>query len=53
MHLKKNTPEAKCFFVVLGKRKESYRGFPVIPIEDFLLEIIPQNPIFEFDFDKF
>ncbi len=39
-------PEAKCFFVTLGKRQEQYRGFPVIPVEEFLLGITPENPIF-------
>ncbi len=43
---KEEYPEAMCLFVVLGKRKESYRGLPVIPIEEFLLGITPENPIF-------
>ena len=43
---KEEYPEATCFFVIPGKRKESYRGFPVIPMEEFLLGIIPENPIF-------
>jgi len=42
---KEEYPEAKCLFVTLGKRKENYRGFPVIPIEEFLLGVIPENPI--------
>lgn len=44
---KEEYPEANCLFVVPGKRRESYRGFPVIPIEDFLLKITPEDPIFE------
>jgi hypothetical protein len=43
---KEEYPEAQCLFVTLGKRKEIYRGFPVIPAEEFLLGIIPENPIF-------
>lgn len=43
---KEEYPEATCLFVVPGKRKESYRGFPVIPMEEFLLGITPENPIF-------
>lgn len=42
---KEEYPEAQCFFVVPSKRRESYRGFPVIPIEEFLLGITPENPI--------
>lgn len=43
---KEEYPEATCLFVVLGKRRETYRGIPVIPVEEFLLGIVPQNPIF-------
>jgi len=43
---KEEYPEATCFFVIPGKRKENYRGFPIIPMEDFLLGITPENPIF-------
>lgn len=39
-------PEALCFFVIPGKRRESYRGFPVIPMEEFLLGIALETPIF-------
>lgn len=42
---KEEYPEAQCCFVVLGKRRESYRGFPVIPIEEFLLQIDPEHPL--------
>jgi len=38
-------PEATCFFVIPGKRRESYRGFPIIPVDEFLLGITPENPI--------
>ncbi|MDE3055107.1 MAG: ATP-binding protein [Verrucomicrobiota bacterium] len=36
-------PEAKCLIVNLGKRRENYRGFSVIPVEEFLLGISPGN----------
>ena len=36
-------PEAQCFFVAPCKRRENYRGFPVIPIEEFLRNIAPDN----------
>lgn len=39
-------PEAQCFFVTPGKFCENYRGFPVLPMEDFLLNISPENLIF-------
>ncbi len=39
-------PEAKCYVIAPVKRKESYKGFPVLPIEEFLLNIIPENPLF-------
>ncbi len=42
---KEEYPEATCFFVVPSKRREIYRGFPVIPIEEFLLNMTPENPI--------
>jgi predicted AAA+ superfamily ATPase len=43
---KEEYPEATCFFVVPEKRKESYRGFPIIPMEEFLLGLTPENLIF-------
>lgn len=43
---KEEYPEATCFFVIPGKRQESYRGFPIIPLEEFLLEITPENLLF-------
>ncbi len=42
---KEEYPEATCIFVIPGKRKESYRGFPIIPMEEFLLGITPENPL--------
>jgi predicted AAA+ superfamily ATPase len=38
-------PEAQCFFVTTGKRREQYRGFPVLPAEEFLRNIAPENPM--------
>lgn len=43
---KEEYPEAQCFFLTLGKRKEQYRGFPVLPIEGFLKNLTVQDPIF-------
>lgn len=43
---KEEYPEATCFFVAPIKRKENYRGFSIIPIEEFLLRISPNNPLF-------
>lgn len=42
---KEEYPEAICFFVTLSKHRENYRGFPVIPMEEFLLNLSPENPI--------
>ncbi len=44
---KEEYPEAHCFFVIPGKRRESYRGFPVIPMEEFLLNIQPENSLLD------
>jgi predicted AAA+ superfamily ATPase len=43
---KEEYPEASCFFVTLGKQRENYRGFPVIPVEEFLLNLSPEKSIF-------
>lgn len=43
---KEEYPEAQCFFVLPGKRRESYRGFPIIPVEEFLLNIVPEGSVF-------
>lgn len=44
---RKEYPEAECFFLTLGKRRENYKGFPVVPIEEFLLNLTPENSVFE------
>ncbi len=36
-------PEAKCFIVNMGKRREIYRNFPVLPAADFLLSLSPES----------
>jgi predicted AAA+ superfamily ATPase len=43
---KEEYPEAKCLFVVMGKQRETYRGVPVIPLEEFLKNMTFENPIF-------
>lgn len=42
---KEEYPEASCLFVVPGKRQETYRGIPVLPLEEFLLNIVPERTI--------
>jgi predicted AAA+ superfamily ATPase len=44
---KEEYPEAVCFFVTASKRREIYRGFPIIPVEEFLLSMAPELPLFE------
>lgn len=47
MHaFKEEYPEAQCFFVSPCRHREIYRGFPIIPLEEFLLSITPDNPLF-------
>lgn len=41
-------PEAQCFFLAPIKRRENYRGFPVMSVEEFLLSIVPENLIATF-----
>ena len=38
---KEEYPEAECCIVSLSKRREEYRGFPIIPMNEFLLGIDP------------
>lgn len=42
---KEEYPEAQCFFVAPCKRRESYRGFPLVPVDEFLLSITPENQL--------
>lgn len=39
-------PQATCFFVTYGKRRERVRGFDLIPAETFLRQLVPDGPIF-------
>ena len=43
---KEEYPEATCLILAPVKRRENYRGFPIVPIEEFLLGITPQEVIF-------
>jgi predicted AAA+ superfamily ATPase len=43
---KEEYPEAECLIVTQCKRREMFRGFPVIPVEQFLMNISPQNLVF-------
>jgi len=43
---KEDYPEAQAFIITLGKRREIYRGFPIIPLEEFLMQLIPDGPLF-------
>ena len=45
MAFKKEYPEAACMIVAPSKRREIYRGFPLIPVEEFLLAISPERLI--------
>ncbi len=42
---KEEYPEATCLIVSTVKRRENYRGLPILPIEEFLLGISPEKPI--------
>jgi hypothetical protein len=47
MAFKEEYPEAHCFFVTPGKHRENYRGFSIIPMQEFLLNIAPENLLFK------
>lgn len=42
---KEEYPEAQCFFVAPVTQRENYKGFPILPLEQFLLQLTPANPI--------
>lgn len=42
---KEEYPEANCVFVTQCKHRENYRGFSVLPIEEFLLTLTPESLI--------
>lgn len=46
---KEEYPEAQCLVVTLTNRKEVYRGFPIIPVEEFLLGITFDKPLFSLE----
>ena len=43
---KEEYPEASCCFLIPGQRQESYRGFPILPLEDFLLNLKSEALLF-------
>lgn len=43
---KEEYPEAQCLFLAPVKQRESYRNIPVVPIEEFLRSISPENLLF-------
>lgn len=42
---KEEYPEAQCIFLTPGKYRENFRGFPVLPLEEFLLNLSPETLI--------
>lgn len=44
---KEEYPEAHCLIVAPGKREEVYRGFSIIPMDQFLLNMTPDRLIWE------
>lgn len=40
---KEEYPEANCLIVTQSNRPDCYRGFPVLPVEQFLLNISPEK----------
>ncbi len=42
---KEEYPQAQCLIVAPTKHPEIYRGYPIIPLEDFLLSISPNDPL--------
>lgn len=42
---KEEYPEATCMFVAPCKRKDIYRGFPIVPADQFLLSLTPGQPL--------
>lgn len=42
---KEDYPEANCLVVSLTNRRDSYRGFPIIPAKEFLLGISPEKEL--------
>ncbi|MBS0637958.1 MAG: DUF4143 domain-containing protein [Verrucomicrobia bacterium] len=42
---KEEYPEAECLFLAPVKNKDFYKGFPIIPIDEFLLNVTPENSL--------
>ncbi len=42
---KEEYPEAQCFILAPTKYREEYRGFPILPLENFLLKLDPETLI--------
>ncbi|MFI5334046.1 MAG: ATP-binding protein [Chlamydiales bacterium] len=42
---KEEYPEAECFIITRGKRREMYRNFPVLPAEDFLKNLTSSGTV--------
>ena len=42
---KEEFPEAKCLILADCKRRDAYRGFPIIPVEEFLLNLSPEKEL--------
>jgi len=42
---KEEYPEATCLFLTMGKHPESYKGFPVLPIDSFVRSITPEHSL--------
>lgn len=43
---KEEYPEAECFILTMCKHRDNFRGIPIIPVEEFLLNLTPENIIF-------
>lgn len=39
-------PEAKCLFLAPVKHADFYRGYPIVPIDQFLLNVSPENLLY-------
>jgi hypothetical protein len=40
---KEEYPEAQCMILNSGTRREEFRGFPVLPIREFLMKLSPES----------
>lgn len=47
MAFKEEYPEAVCLIVNGGKRRENYKGFPIVPAEEFLLNMRHDSLLFD------